>query len=463
MKLKRVTALFLAVVTCITAMAVSASAARAKNSVKLNKTAITLDVGETATLKATVTQKCTIQWSSSDKTVATVQKGGKVTAKKEGSAKITVKVKGTDLKAVCSVTVKKKGEAAKTTDKKTTAKKTSSAPKSGQDLLDKMTIGWNLGNALDSWGGSGVGCETSWGNPKTTKAMIDAVKKAGFNTVRIPTSWGKHIDQDGKVDKEWMDRVQEVVDYAYDNNMYVILNAHHDNDWIKLTEKDEKEVTKRYKNLWKDIAERFKDYDEKLIFEGRNEPRTEGSAKEWSGGTAAEWEILNNMYEVFVDTVRGAGGYNKTRFLIVAPYAASSSYEPMAALKIPDDDRIIVSVHSYSPYNVALNTHSKASEFNDSGKSEIDTVFDNIYKAFTSKGIPVIMDEFGTLNKDNTEERIKIAEYYIERANEYGIPCVWWDNNYIGSNGESFGLLNRSTCEWYFPELVKALVNAAKK
>ena len=93
---------------------------------------------------------------------------------------------------------------------------------------------------------------------------------------------------------------QEVVDYAYDNGMYIILNTHHDNSWIKLDAASEKDVTKKFKTLWKQIAERFKDYDEKLIFEGLNEPRTEGSAKEWSGGTKAEWEVINRLHKAFV-------------------------------------------------------------------------------------------------------------------------------------------------------------------
>lgn len=459
MRLKRITALFLAVLTCIMVLAVGTSAAEKKNSVKLNKTKITLSVGETETLKAAVAKKCVIQWSSSDKSVAAVKKGGVVTAKKEGTAKITVKIKGTDIKAVCKVTV----------EKKKASKKGSGTPKSGQELLDKITVGWNLGNTLDSINCSSIKdeskYETGWGNPMTTKAMIDTVKKAGFNTVRIPVSWGEHMDKNGKVSDVWMNRVQEIVDYAYDNDMYIILNTHHDNTWLKLTEADEKETTKKFKYLWKQIAKRFKDYDEKLIFEGRNEPRTEGSAKEWTGGTAPEREVINRMYGAFVDAVRGEGGYNETRYLIVTPYGASSTYEAMADLEIPDDDRIIVSVHAYLPYDMALNRYSNEKALTENGKKEIDKAFSNIDKVFISKGIPVIMDEFASLNKNNTKERIELAEYYISAANKYGIPCVWWDNGTIcqPKDGEGLGILNRSTLEWYYPELVKAIVNTAQK
>lgn len=458
MKLKKLTALLLAVLTCIFTLTAGVSAA-GKKGIKLDETEVTLTVGDSCTLKPSLTgyKKATVQWSTSDKSVATVKKGV-VTAKKVGTAKITVKIKDTNYKAVCTVTVADKA-----------AKKQSSSKtyENAKELTSKMGAGWNLGNTLDSigdWIGGDLEHETAWGNVKTTKAMIDAVKKAGFKTVRIPVSWGEHMDSSGKVNGPWMDRVQEVVDYAYNNGMYVILNSHHDNGWIKLTENDEASVSKKYKYLWQQIAERFKDYDEKLIFEGLNEPRTEGSAKEWSGGTSAEHKVLNNYYKVFVNAVRGKGGYNKTRFLMIAPYAASSSYSAMAALEIPDDDRIIVSVHSYSPYNVALNTNSKEKAFTENGMKEIDSVFANVDRAFLSKGIPVIMGEFGTLNKSNTEERVKIAEYYVSTAKKHGVPCVWWDNGSTAqaSGSEGFGLLDRQKVEWFYPEIVKALVNAAK-
>ncbi len=292
--------------------------------------------------------------------------------------------------------------------------------------------------------------------------MIDAVKKAGFNTVRIPVSWVDHIDSSGKIDKAWLDRVQTVVDYAYDNNMYIILNSHHDNSWLSLDEKTEAAVTKKYKYLWQQIAERFKDYDEKLLFEGRNEPRTEGSANEWNGGTKAERDVLNRMNEAFVSTVRAGEGYNKTRFLMLAPYAASSSYTAMAALKIPDDDRIIVSVHAYSPYNLALNGDMAYKTFDENGKREIDGVFENINKVFLSKGIPVIMDEFGVTDKGNTSERIKAVKYYLSVAEKYGVPCVWWDNGATGTGAEKFGLLNRNKLDWYSSEIVKAIMDTVK-
>lgn len=449
MNFKRIAALIISAACLLTLLPMSASAA--EKGIKFDKTSVTMAVDETVTLKRTVTgyKDYTVQWSSSDKTVAIVSKG-MIIAKKEGTATITAKIKGTDCKATCKVTVTKKP----TVNNDYTE---------ANEFVSKIKVGWNLGNALDATGGSGVSSETSWGNVKTTKELITAVKKAGFNTVRIPVSWGKHLDEKGNIDKAWLDRVQEVVDYAYDNGMYVILNVHHDNGTFPLDEKTEAAVTKKYKNLWKQIAARFKDYDEKLIFEGRNEPRTEGSSKEWTGGTKAEWEVLNRMYKAFVSTVRESGGNNKTRFLMIAPYAATStSYQAMKALEMPDDDRIIVEVHVYNPYNLALNGDMSYKTLDKNGKKELDWVLDNINKVYTGNGIPVIIDECGFTNKGNKEERIKAYKYMITKAKSYGIPCVIWDNGVTGEGGEKFGFINRTTCEWYFPDLIKAIVNAAK-
>lgn len=455
MKLKRIISVMLASFLILTMLPMSASAA--KKGIKLNKTSLSLAVGETFTLTRTVTgyKKYTVQWSSSDKTVAAVSKG-KVTAKKEGTATITARIKGTEYKATCKVTVTKKSS-------EKVDKVPASSASSAKDFVSNIKIGWNLGNSLDAAGGYDVSSETAWGNVKTTKKLITEVKKAGFNTVRIPVTWGSHMDKNNKVNKAWLDRVQEVVDYAYDNDMYIILNVHHDNNTFPLDEASEKETTKKYKALWEQIAERFKDYDEKLIFEGRNEPRTEGSAKEWTGGTNAEWEVINRMYKVFVSTVRESGGNNKTRFLMIAPYAATStSYQAMTALEIPNDDRIIVSVHSYAPGTLALYGDVNFKTFTEDGKKEIDWVFDSINKAYLSKGIPVILDECGVTNRGNDAERIKAYKYFLATAKKYGIPCVVWDNGGTGEGNEKYGLINRTTCEWYFPEIMKAIMDSVK-
>ena len=311
------------------------------NSVKVSESEITLKKGDTYTIKATIAPKDAsnkkVTYSSSDKNVAKVSSKGVITAVKNGTATITVKAAdGSGKKAVITVTVSsKKASSDKTTDTKTNGKKTNAkatngfdTKKTSMDIVKDMGAGWILGNSLDALG-TGLASETAWGNPKTTKKMIDDICGAGIKTIRIPVSWGKHCDAKGNVDKDWMKRVKEVVDYAYDNGVYVILNSHHDNTYydiggcVKSDDTLNKSVNKMNK-LWKQIANEFKDYDEHLIFETLNEPRTEGSAKEWSGGTAEEREVVAKLNEEIVKTIRSTGGNNAYRQIMVPAYAATS-------------------------------------------------------------------------------------------------------------------------------------------
>lgn len=313
------------------------------------------------------------------------------------------------------------------------------------ELVKEMKTGWNLGNTFDATGGSGVSAETSWGQPTTTKPMIDAVHEAGFNVLRIPVSWGTHMDDDYKVDQAWMDRVREVVDYGIDDGMYVILDTHHE-DWYFPTDENKEQDIEQLKALWSQIAEEFKGYDEHLIFEGLNEPRLRDTPQEWTGGTDAARAIVNEYEKAFYETVRASGGNNDKRCLMITPYAASSDSRVMNALELPDenDKHLIVSVHAYLPYSFALDTKGtdKFDAATDGGV--IDSLFDNLENTFLSKEIPVIIGEYGTLNKNfNIEDRVNCAKYYLTAAKEAGVPCVWWDNNAFVGNGENFGLLAR--------------------
>ncbi|MBQ7783577.1 MAG: glycoside hydrolase family 5 protein, partial [Oscillospiraceae bacterium] len=268
-------------------------------------------------------------------------------------------------------------------------------------------------------------------------------------------------------DESWMKRVKEVVDYAYDNDMYVILNSHHDNEYYdiggcvsdeKILESSVKKMTK----LWTQIAKTFKNYDERLIFETMNEPRTEGSAKEWVGGTAPEREIVHKLNAEILSAIRKTGGNNAYRHVMMPTYAATSSTNILKQMEIPDDDRIIISVHAYSPYNYAMNG-SYSKDFSENDMKELDRFFSDLNSIFISKGRPVVIGEFGAVNKGNEDDRCKWAEYYIKVAKNYVIPCVWWDNNSGSSKGnECFGLYNRRTGEWMFEKLLKALIDASK-
>jgi len=342
-------------------------------------------------------------------------------------------------------------------------------------ILEDMGLGWNLGNSLDATRGSGLGTETSWSNPKTTQALIDKVKSLGFNTVRVPVSWGKHVSGSNyTIDSAWLARVKEVVDYCYKNDMYVILNIHHDTKSSESASgagyyprssaysSSEKFVT----SVWSQVSEYFKDYDYHLIFETLNEPRLIGTGYEWWFN---KWSIpsevkdaidcINKLNQKAVDTIRNTGSNNKGRLIMCPGYDASIDGATVSGFKLPTDisgnkNRIAVSVHAYSPYNFAMNidtSNGATSTYSSSIKEELQNLFSTLKSNFRDKGIPVVIGEFGSTDKNNTAERVKWATDYTALAKKNNIPCVLWDNNafavYNGSsivlNSEYHGYINR--------------------
>ena len=340
-------------------------------------------------------------------------------------------------------------------------------------ILEDMGLGWNLGNSLDATGGSGLDTETSWSNPKTTQALIDKVKSLGFNTVRVPVSWGKHVSGDNyTIDSAWLARVKEVVDYCYKNDMYVILNIHHDTKSSASASgagyyprssaysSSEKFVT----SVWSQMAEYFKNYDYHLIFETLNEPRLIGTGYEWWFN---KWNIpsevkdaidcINKLNQKAVDTIRDTGSNNRGRLIMCPGYDASIDGATVSGFKLPTDisgnkNRIAVSVHAYSPYNFAMNVGSgSTSTYTSSIKNELQDLFSTLKSNFRDKGIPVVIGEFGSKDKNNTAERVKWATDYTALAKKNNIPCVLWDNNafavYNGNsivlNSEYHGYINR--------------------
>ncbi len=346
----------------------------------------------------------------------------------------------------------------KNTDNK--INKNSSEGMSAAEIVKDMKIGWNLGNTLDcynvTWEVSDF--ETAWGNPRTTKAMIDTVKKEGFNAVRIPVSWNEHMNGN-KIDVDWLNRVNEVVDYVIDNDMYAIINVHHDDyTWLNPSKADEAAVKAKLVSIWEQLSDRFKDYDQHLLFEGMNEPRIIGGQDEWTGGTAEEREVINHLFQAFVDTVRKSGGNNSSRALIITSHAASIEADAVNDIVVPDDDRIIVSIHYYSPWDFAGGENGKSDWGSDSEKKDLDKGFDFLKSKFIDKGVPVIIGEFGATNKNNDSVRASYMEYYVKSAKSRGITCFIWDN---GTKDE-FGLLDRNSLTWYFKNVVDAAVKGAK-
>lgn len=337
------------------------------------------------------------------------------------------------------------------------------------EVVSQMKIGWNLGNTMDATNNTLLKTmapekwETGWGNPVTTQELIHTVIDRGFNVIRIPVSWNDHIlvGEEYKIEESWMDRVQEIVDYAYNHGAYVILNTHHES-WYYPYYENREQAEKMLRAVWGQIAERFRDYDEHLIFEGMNEPRKVGTGVEWNGGDQEGWDMVNAFNAVFVDTVRKSGGNNPYRILMIPGYAANC-WEGAKHLEVPKDDKIAVSVHAYEPYDFALNTKGRARWNADT--ANIDAIMKSMDELFLFKGIPVVIGEFGAMYKDeegNEADRGAWAEYYVRAAREKGIPCIWWDNGAFEGDGELFGLIDRETCEWKYPLVLDGLMKGTE-
>lgn len=330
------------------------------------------------------------------------------------------------------------------------------------DFTKNLGLGWNLGNTLDATG-DGLSSETSWGQPKATKELIDFVKESGFTTIRIPISWSKHVDENYKIDDEWFDRVNEVVDYAIDDGFYVIINSHHDNDAYYPSSERYEESSKYLTTLWKQIAERFADYDEQLIFEGMNEPRLSETNKEWWFADNDEdgidsIETISKLDQDFVDTVRAAGGFNETRYLMVTSNRADPWMALHASFTLPTDpaDRLIVSVHAYSPYDFAMNGNGYSTW--DGSKIGELSFMEKLNETYVKNGIGVIIGEFGATNKDNLEDRVRWAEDFTKKAAENGLACVLWDNGGTKIGEENLGMVDRVGKKIYFPEMLDAML-----
>ncbi|GHV05668.1 endoglucanase [Clostridia bacterium] len=338
----------------------------------------------------------------------------------------------------------------------------------GLEFIKLMGSGWNLGNSMDATGGGlGTDSETSWGNPKTTKAMIQLLADSGFKTIRIPITWSRHF-LNAKMDDEdnlmeiapvWMDRVQEIVDYAIDAGLYVIINSHHDTDWQFPDMDNYRLCEKRLTYLWHQIAVRFAGYDERLIFETLNEPRMVGTALEWNGGDENAQKIINLWNAAVVKAIRETGGNNDKRWVMCPGHAASGDPKPLAALQLPKDDYVIASIHSYKPYNFALNTNESYNTFGEAEAKEVDEFYKRIYDRFIAKGIPAVVGETGCLNKQNEADRVAWAKKTYEVSSQYGMPSVWWDNGTdYTTQGEGLGLMNRREVTWWYPSIVDAFV-----
>lgn len=329
------------------------------------------------------------------------------------------------------------------------------------DFVERIKVGISIGDTLDAFHrGLPVDApteksETAWGKPVITEELVDAILKTGFNLIRIPVTWSGHLYKENgfQIEAKWLERVKEVVDYAYRKGAFVILNLHHE-DWNYPYYENQETACTAMRLIWKQLADTFASYDEHLIFEGQNEPRKIGTELEWNGGDQEGWDVVNATNHAFVETIRSAGGRNVDRYLMIPGYAANCQIG-IQHIEVPKDDRIIISVHAYEPYDFALKIDGRSTWEYDT--KAIDTLMEQLKHLYIEKGIPVIIGEFGAMSKDNEEERAQWVRYYLDQAKKINVPCVWWDNGNFSGKGETFGLFHRYDYTVTYPKVVAEL------
>ena len=331
-------------------------------------------------------------------------------------------------------------------------------------IAREMYMGWNLGNTLEV-----PGNETGWGNPKATQLLIDSVKAAGFNTVRLPCAWDSYLEDrnTAKVSASWMSRVKEVVDYCVKNNMYVILNIHWDGGWLEnnVTTAKQAENNAKQKAIWQQIAMQFRDYDDHLLFAGTNEPNVENET---------QMTVLYSYLETFIDAVRQTGGRNAYRTLVVQGPGTDMTKTNQLMNRMPNDEvpnRLMAEVHYYTPWNFCgmdkdeswgkmfyywgADNHSSTDATRNATwgeEAELKRLFGLMKTRFTDKGIPIILGEFGALRRnqltgDNLTKHLASRAYFYEYVAREGrnsgmIPCLWDTGIHANNN---MGIFVRSS------------------
>lgn len=354
-------------------------------------------------------------------------------------------------------------------------------------IVEAMGPGWNLGNQLESVTDN-VPEETNWGNPVITEKLIQSVKAAGFKSIRIPVSYFAKIDDDKDytINSKWLDRVQEVVNYCIKNDLYAVINIHGDGyntidgGWLLCNGKNQTEIKKKYKKVWKQIAEKFKNYDEHLLFESMNE-EFDGS---YSEPNKEYYQNINDYNQIFVDTVRKTGDNNTKRWLIIPGWNTNIDYTAGDyGFKLPTDQyrnksidkeeqRIMISVHYYSPWDFCGGENCVITQWGNEADdpSKTSTTCDETYMknqlnlmktTFADKGYPVFIGEYGSINKtsydsENEYYRAYFARKLCQLSRKNGCIPMYWDNGYNGVHG--FGLFDRTTCEITQPVIIDAIM-----
>lgn len=348
-----------------------------------------------------------------------------------------------------------------------------------QQLVKEMKIGWNLGNSLDVCAADTDGDgqvnetpeegkevdETLWGNVETTEKLFTSLKAEGINAVRIPVTWRDHITEESRyeISADWMNRVEEVVRYAYSQGMYVIINVHHDGGgdpdfgaWIRSASQGgeaKQEAMKKYQAIWTQIANRFQNYSDYLIFESMNEVGFDDMEQEEA------FALLNEFNQTFVDVVRGSGGNNTKRHLLIAGYwtdiTQTCTAKEDGLFQMPKDtieNREILSVHYYTPWEFCT-TNQQDTWGTEQDIEQMHHLIDTLEKTFVKEGIPVIVGEYGFGQNEQASCRF-FTENFVKYTYDKGIASFLWDN------GEQF---DRTSMKWKLSGLIDALKRATSR
>jgi len=322
-----------------------------------------------------------------------------------------------------------------------------------------MAPGWNLGNSFDANPN-----ETSWGNPTPSKALIDAVHAAGFKTLRLPVTWTDHLGTGPAytIDAAWMSKVKQTAQWAVDAGMYVFVNTHHEADgnggWVTFPQStsDAMKVADEVTAVWAQIAKAFASFDSRLMFECFNEPNEAGG-----GNTPQAQTDLNLYLEACVKAIRGTGGANATRIVMIQPVGASpiqAGIQSMQKASIIDDPNLVISLHTYYPTNFGLSTSPYAWGSASDYTSMQDSIAQQIRVWLPTQA--VFIGEWGSMAAQTTTNRAAHALAYAQDTTTGGLVPIWWDNG--GSGTSSFGLFNRNSGSQTFPTVVSGIMTGVQ-
>jgi endoglucanase len=313
------------------------------------------------------------------------------------------------------------------------------------ELVYDMGIGINLGNTLEACGDWIRGrvvrdFETAWGSPIITEELIKGYADAGFGVVRIPVAWSNLMEDDYTIHPALMNRVEQITQWVLQHGMYAIVNIHWDGGWWSDFPFDYDKCMHKYITIWEQIAERFKNYGDKLMFESANEELGWDSLwNRWSGsdnGKARSYEILNDVNQAFVDLVRASGGNNAKRHLLIAGYHTDIALtcDPYFVMPQDPENRCAVSVHYYTPPTFAILDKDaswgrvRTSWGTENDYRELERYMDMVKTTFIDNGIPVILGEFGSATRGKEEGSVlRYITAVCEAAFIRGICPVLWD------------------------------------